>query len=105
VTKSKVNVVGLMATSITRVVASRVFRNHRVSKGIFVTVKLLRVAKRPSFLSLQKKRSINNLIGGNCIRKFSPQFPPTETHRNANWPKNKNFRVTEKKAVLRRATT
>jgi len=42
-----------MATSINRLVASRVFRNLRVSKGVFV-IKLLRVEKRPSFLSLRK---------------------------------------------------
>jgi len=37
-----------MAASINRLVVSRVFRNHRVSEGVFVTVRLERVAKRPS---------------------------------------------------------
>jgi len=41
-----------MATSINRLVASSVFRNHPVSKGGFETITLRRVAKRPSFLSL-----------------------------------------------------
>jgi len=42
-----------IATSIDRRVPSRVHLNHRVSKSVFVTIKLLRVVKRPSFLSLQ----------------------------------------------------
>jgi len=58
-----------MATSITRLVANRVFRNHRVSRGLFVTVNLLRVAKWPSFLSQQNFLSICVLMGGNCRRR------------------------------------
>jgi len=42
-----------MAMNINQLVASRVFRNHPVSKKVFVTVKLLRIAKRPSILTLQ----------------------------------------------------
>ena len=42
-----------MATSINRLVASRVFHNHPVSKGVFVTVYLLRVAKRPSSVATE----------------------------------------------------
>jgi len=35
-----------MASSINRLVASRVFLNHQVTKGVFVTVELLRVANK-----------------------------------------------------------
>jgi len=45
-----------MATSITRLVASRVFRNHRVLKGVLVTIVLLRVAKRLSLCQYKKEK-------------------------------------------------
>jgi len=48
------NLIVLMATSINRLVASRVFGNHRVSKGVFVFVKSLRITEQLSLLSQQK---------------------------------------------------
>jgi len=61
-----------MATSINRLVASRVFRNHRVLKGIFVTIKMLRVAKRPFYVPTKNFiiRPICVLVGGNCRLEF-----------------------------------
>jgi len=97
-------------TNINWLVASHVFSNHRVLKGVSVTVKLLPIAKRPSFLSLQfiivmffYCRSANLvLMGGIYRRKSSPQFPPIKTQIVRII---KTFVATEKKAVLRRAAT
>jgi len=71
-----------MAASINRVVAGRVFRNHRVSKEVFVTSKLLRVAKQPSFLLLQKLLLFGQFAfwwGGNCRLDFGLHFPPIKS--------------------------
>jgi len=72
-----------MALTINRLDASCVFRNHRVSKGVFVTVKLLRVAKRPSSVASKEKkkksRPIRVLMGRNLRRKSSLQFQPIQT--------------------------
>ena len=70
-----------MSASINRRVASCVFRDHRASKGIFVTIKLLCVAERPTFLSLQERniRPIGVLVGGYRTLDFRLQFPPIKT--------------------------
>jgi len=106
-----------MAASINRPVASRVFRSHRVSKGVSVTVKLLRVAKRPSFCRYIFFFTIwptHVLMGGNCRRKSILQFPlitvdgehsTVSNKQNANWPNNKKNCKDRKKAVLGRAAT
>ena len=47
-------VANLVATCINQIVASRIFRNHPVSKDVIVTIKLLGVAKRPSFCLYKK---------------------------------------------------
>jgi len=70
-----------MATSINRLVASRISRNHRVSEGVFVTVKLPRVAKRPSSVATNIFiiRPICVLVVGKCRQDFSLQFPSIKT--------------------------
>jgi len=59
------------AKSINRQVVGRVFHNHRVSKGVSVTIKMLRVAIRPSFCRTKKKNKKNRpicvLMSENCI--------------------------------------
>ena len=91
----KMPIRNLMATSINRLLASRVFRNHRVSKRVFVIVKLLRVTKRLSSVAKKKKKyySANLRFDG---WKLSTRLPSTiPTHQNANWPNNNIFVATE----------
>jgi len=66
----------LIHTSINRGVASRIFRNHRVSNGVFVTIKSLRVAQRPCFLPLQTFLLICRLISTSVIYTFKVLSSP-----------------------------
>ena len=79
-----------MATS-NQLVASRVSRNPRVSKGFFVTVKLLRIAKRLSSVATQKRKKKKKYSAKTRFRGWQllTRLPSTDsTHQNASWPNN-----------------
>ena len=69
-----------MVTNINQLVESRVFREHWVSKGVFVTVMSLRFERQPSRESPQKKKCLANLLcgGRKLYTKVFLQFPSTK---------------------------